>query len=33
MTLSSGAGNFVSFISDGARWITLGYKGALAVGS
>jgi hypothetical protein len=33
MTLSSGAGNFVALISDGARWITLGYKGTLAAGS
>lgn len=32
-TLSSGAGNFVSIISDGTRWITLGYKGTLNVGS
>ncbi len=32
-TLSSGAGNFVSLISDGTRWITLGFKGTLAVGS
>lgn len=33
MTLSSGAGNFVALLSDGARWITLGYKGDLASGS
>ena len=32
-TLSSGAGNYVALISDGTRWITLGYKGTLAVGS
>lgn len=32
-TLSSGAGNFVALLSDGARWITLGYIGTLAVGS
>jgi hypothetical protein len=32
-TLSSGAGNFVSLISDGTAWITLGYKGTLTVGS
>jgi hypothetical protein len=32
-TLSSGAGNFVSIISDGTRWITLGFKGTLNVGS
>lgn len=32
-TLSSGAGNFVSLISDGTSWITLGYKGTLTVGS
>jgi hypothetical protein len=29
-TLSSGAGNFVSLYCDGARWITLGFKGTLA---
>jgi hypothetical protein len=28
-TLASGAGNYVSLISDGTRWITLGYKGTL----
>lgn len=33
MTLSSGAGNFVCLRCDGARWITLGYKGTLAQGS
>ena len=33
MTLSSGAGNYVCLICDGARWITLGFKGTLAVGS
>ncbi len=32
-TLSSGAGNFVALLSDGARWVTLGYKGTLSVGS
>lgn len=32
-TLSSGAGNFVALISDGARWVTLGYKGSMFVGS
>lgn len=32
-TLSSGAGNYVALICDGARWITLGYKGTLSVGS
>jgi hypothetical protein len=32
-TLSSGAGNFVALISDGVRWITLGFKGTLTVGS
>ncbi len=32
-TLSSGAGNFVSLVSDGTRWITAGYKGTLSVGS
>jgi hypothetical protein len=32
-TLSSGAGNYVALISDGTRWITIGYKGTLAVGS
>lgn len=33
MTLSSGAGNYVWLLSDGNRWVTLGYKGTLAVGS
>ncbi len=33
MTLSSGAGNFVGLISDGARWVTVGFKGDLAAGS
>jgi len=33
MTLASGAGNYVSLISDGTRWITLGFKGTLAAGS
>lgn len=33
MTLSSGAGNYVSLICDGVRWVTLGYKGVLAAGS
>lgn len=33
MTLSSGAGNYVSLISDSGRWITLGYKGTLSAGS
>src|SRR4030042_361049 len=32
-TLSSGAGNYVTLVNDGTRWITLGYKGTLAVGS
>jgi hypothetical protein len=32
-TLSTGAGNFVNLISDGSRWITLGYKGTLTQGS
>ena len=32
-TLSSGAGNYVTLICDGARWITLGFKGTLAQGS
>jgi hypothetical protein len=32
-TLSSGAGNFVSLVHDGAKWVTLGYKGTLAQGS
>lgn len=32
-TLSTGAGNFVNLISDGTRWITLGYKGTLTQGS
>ena len=33
MTLSSGAGNFVAMLCDGASWFTLGYKGTLAAGS
>jgi hypothetical protein len=33
ITLSSGAGNYVCLISDGNRWVTLGYKGTLAQGS
>lgn len=33
MTLSSGAGNYVALVSDGEKWITLGSKGTLAVGS
>jgi hypothetical protein len=33
MTLSAGAGNYVALISDGARWVTLGFKGTLAVGT
>jgi hypothetical protein len=32
-TLSTGAGNYVALISDGTRWITLGFKGTLSVGS
>lgn len=32
-TLSSGAGNYVAVFCDGARWITLGFKGTLSVGS
>jgi hypothetical protein len=32
-TLSSGAGNYVSLFCDGARWVTLGYKGTLTLGS
>jgi hypothetical protein len=32
-TLSSGAGNYVALLSDGARWVTLGYKGTLTEGS
>lgn len=32
-TLSTGAGNFVNLISDGEKWITLGFKGTLSVGS
>jgi hypothetical protein len=30
MTLSSGAGNYVELLCDGARWITLAFKGTLA---
>jgi hypothetical protein len=29
MSLSSGAGNYVSMFSDGVRWVTFGYKGTL----
>ena len=32
-TLSSGAGNFVALYFNGTQWITLGFKGVLAVGS
>lgn len=32
-TLSAAAGNYVALISDGTRWITLGFKGTLSVGS
>jgi hypothetical protein len=32
-TLSSGAGNYVELISDGVRWVTLGFKGTLTAGS
>ena len=32
-TLSSGAGNHVTLICDGTRWITLGFKGTLAQGT
>ncbi len=30
LEISSGTGNYVSFYSDGERWITLGYKGTLS---
>ena len=33
MTLSSGAGNFVAMVYNGTQWVTLGYKGTLAVGT
>jgi hypothetical protein len=33
MTLSSGAGNYVSLIHNGTNWKTVGYKGTLAEGS
>ena len=33
MTLSSGAGNFVTLVNDGTSWITKGYKGTLAADS
>jgi hypothetical protein len=33
MTLASGAGNYVALYCDGARWITLGFKGTLAAGT
>jgi hypothetical protein len=32
-TLSSGAGNYVCIIFNGTQWVTMGYKGTLAVGS
>jgi hypothetical protein len=33
ITVTAAAGNYVCLISDGANWITLGYKGTLAQGS
>jgi hypothetical protein len=33
MTLSSGAGNYVALFCDGARWVSLGFKGTLGEGS
>ena len=33
MTLSAAAGNYVALVSDGARWVTVGFKGTLAAGS
>ena len=33
MTLTAVAGSYVALICDGARWITLGFSGTLAVGS
>jgi len=33
MTLTGAAGNYVSMICDGVRWITLGFKGTLAAGA
>lgn len=33
MTLTGTAGNYVSMVCDGTRWVTLGYKGTLAAGS
>jgi hypothetical protein len=33
ITLSSGAGNYVSLHFDGTEWVTLGYKGTLAEGT
>lgn len=33
ITLSSGAGNYVALISDGARWSTLGSVGTVSAGS
>lgn len=33
MTLSTGAGNYVALVSDGARWVTVGYLGTLGEGS
>ncbi len=32
-TLSTGAGNYVCLYCDGARWVTLGFKGTLTLGT
>jgi hypothetical protein len=33
MTLSSGAGNYVKLLCDGARWVTLDFRGTLSLGA
>ncbi len=32
-SLTSGAGNFVALVFNGTQWVTMGYKGTLAVGA
>ena len=33
MILASGAGNFITLVCDGSRWVTIGSKGTLSVGT
>jgi len=33
LQLSAGAGNFVSLLFDGVRWVTFGYRGTISAGS